>query len=105
MDREGKSFSMPQREILATPTDDQLPDGQLLDRYTQQRDEQAFAVLVQRYGPLVLGVCQRVLQDQHAAEDAFQATYLALVHHARSLDRDRPIGSWLYTVAYRTACK
>jgi RNA polymerase sigma factor (sigma-70 family) len=83
----------------------ELPDGQLLDRYLQQRDERAFAALVQRYGRLVLGVCERVLQDTHEAEDAFQATFLVLVRKAGSLDRRGPLGNWLYAVAYRTAMK
>jgi RNA polymerase sigma factor (sigma-70 family) len=85
--------------------DEQLPDGQLLERYVREGDEAAFAALVQRYGSLVLGVCQRVLRDSHAAEDAFQATFLVLVRKAGSLDRRGPIGNWIYTVAYRTAVK
>ena len=52
-----------------------LPDGQLLERYVLRRNDGAFAALVQRYGTLVLGVCERVLQDRHDAEDAFQATF------------------------------
>lgn len=90
---------LPYREAMAQT------DGQLLERYLQRRDEQAFAALVERYGSLVLGVCERVLQDKHAAEDAFQATFLVLVRQAKSLDRSGPLGNWLYTVAYRTAQK
>jgi RNA polymerase sigma factor (sigma-70 family) len=62
-------------------------------------------LLVRRYGRLVLGVCRRVLADSHTAEDAFQATFLILVHRAGALDRTRPIGDWLYTVAFRLACR
>jgi RNA polymerase sigma factor (sigma-70 family) len=82
---------------------DGLPDGQLLARFVDQRDESAFELLVRRYGRLVFGVCRRVLADPHAAEDAFQATFLVLVHKARSLDRRRPVADWLYTVASRLA--
>jgi RNA polymerase sigma factor (sigma-70 family) len=80
-----------------------LPDGELLDRFVATRDEDAFTQLVRRHGGLVLGVCRRVLGDAHAAEDVFQATFLVLVRKATSLDRRRPLGNWLYTVAYRLA--
>jgi len=91
--------------LMAPPGDLQLPDGPLLERYVQKRDESAFAALVERYSSLVLGVCERVLQDRHLAEDAFQATFLVLVRRADSLDGQRSLGSWLYAVAYRTALK
>ncbi len=84
---------------------DDLPDGQLLDRFARERDEVAFEALVRRYGRLVFGVCRQVLADRHAAEDAFQATFLVLVHKASSLDRGRPVGDWLYTVAFRLALR
>src|SRR4051794_33036464 len=82
-----------------------LPDGQLLARFVDERDESAFEQLVRRYGRLVFGVCRQVLSDPHAAEDAFQATFLVLVHKAGSLDRRRPVADWLYTVAFRLACR
>jgi RNA polymerase sigma-70 factor (ECF subfamily) len=82
-----------------------LADGQLLERYVLRRDEAAFAALADRYGSLVLGVCERVLQNSHDAEDAFQATFLVLARRADRLDRRGPLGNWLYTVAYRTAAK
>src|SRR6185436_3529834 len=69
------------------------------------RDERAFAALVRRHGPMVLGVCRRVLRDPHAADDAFQATFLLLVRKARSLRRPDLLGPWLYGVAQRTALK
>jgi HlyD family secretion protein len=56
-----------------------LNDGELLERFRVCREETAFALLVQRHGPMVLGVCRRLLGDAHAAEDAFQATFLILV--------------------------
>jgi RNA polymerase sigma factor (sigma-70 family) len=80
-----------------------VSDEELLDRFAARRDEDAIAELVRRHGALVFGVCRRVLADAHAAEDVFQATFLVLVRKAATLDRRRPLGNWLYTVAYRLA--
>ncbi len=80
-------------------------DGQLLERFRRHHDEAAFAELVGRHGPMVLGVCRRLLQDRHAAEDAYQATFLVLVRNAASIRRPDALGSWLYGVAYRIAVK
>ncbi len=80
----------------------EAPDADLLGRFVSQRDEDAVAELVRRYGALVFGVCRRVLTDAHTAEDVFQATFLVLVRKAASLDR-RPLGGWLGTVAHRLA--
>jgi RNA polymerase sigma factor (sigma-70 family) len=80
-----------------------LTDGQLLECFVSRRDEAAFEALLRRHGPMVLGVCRRVLRDAHDAEDAFQATFLVLVRKAGSVvPRDR-VGNWLYGVAVRTA--
>jgi RNA polymerase sigma factor (sigma-70 family) len=80
-------------------------DPELLDRYTLGRDQDAFATLVHRYGPLVLGVAQRQLADRHRAEDVFQATFLALARSAAKLGRKPTLANWLYTVALRQARK
>ena len=80
-----------------------LSDKQLLARFVAVRDEAAFAALVRRHGPMVLGACQRVLHDLHDAEDALQATFLVLARKAASLAVGESLGCWLYGVAYRAA--
>jgi RNA polymerase sigma factor (sigma-70 family) len=80
-------------------------DGQLLQRFVAERDDDAFAELVRRHGPMVLGVCRRVLNDDHAADDAFQATFLVLTRKAPALNQWGSLGNWLHTVAYRLALR
>ena len=80
-----------------------LGDGQLLERYLTRGDEAAFEALVNLHGPMVLGLCRRVLRDPRDIEDAFQATFLILVRKAPTI-RDRGLlSNWLYGVAYRVA--
>ena len=93
------------RTLSAAARAENVPDGELLQRFAAQRDEEAFATLVRRHGPMVLRVCQRVLHDVHAAEDAFQATFLVLSRKAASLRRADSVGCWLQSVAYRLALK
>jgi RNA polymerase sigma factor (sigma-70 family) len=77
-------------------------DGQLLGAFVAHRDEAAFAALVKRHGPMVWGVCRRLL-DRPDAEDAFQATFLVLVRKAATVVPREVVGNWLYGVAHRTA--
>ena len=80
-----------------------MAEGDLLERFLARRDQAAFEALVARHGPMVLGVCRRILADPHDIEDAFQATFLILVRKARAI-RDRELlGPWLYGVARRVA--
>ena len=80
-------------------------DAELLQKFLACRDEAAFEALVRRHGPMVFGVCRRLLADAEDAEDAFQATFLVLVQRAGSIRKPEQVGSWLYGVAYRTARK
>jgi RNA polymerase sigma factor (sigma-70 family) len=82
---------------------DDVPDALLLGRFVEQWDQSAFRDLVHRHGPMVLGVCRRVLRDPHAAEDAFQATFLLLVRKAGSVRKRESVGAWLYGAAQRVA--
>jgi len=78
---------------------DERSDARLLGRFLDSRDEEAFEALVRRHEGMVLGVCVRVLRDEHAARDAAQAVFLALAKKGASLDLRRPLGPWLHHVA------
>jgi len=83
----------------------EFSDAQLLERFAAEREESAFALLLQRHGPMVLSVCRRILGQDQDVEDAFQATFLALVGQLRSVGKRGTVGGWLYRVAYRIAMK
>jgi Sigma-70 region 2 len=80
-----------------------LSDGQLLEDYVGRRDKVALEALVRRHGPMVWGVCRRVLRNIHDAEDAFQATFLILVRKAASISSRDLLANWLYGVAHQTS--
>ncbi len=92
------------RQVTA-PADGGELDAELLDRFVVSGDGSAFARLVERHGPVVLGVCRRVLHDYHDAEDAFQATFLVLARKARHIRQRHALAGWLYKVAYRLSVR
>src|SRR5262245_11809928 len=87
--------------VSAAPADG--TDSHLLARFVIDSDEDAFAALLLRHGPLVRGVCRQVLRDAHEADDAFQATFLVLARKARSIRQGQCLAAWLYRVAYHIA--
>lgn len=78
-------------------------DSQLLNRFVRQGEDSAFAALVERHGPSVLGVCRRVLRNEHDAEDVSQGAFLVLARKAGRLDWQASVRTWLCAVAYRLA--
>ncbi|MHC5540112.1 RNA polymerase sigma factor [Singulisphaera rosea] len=82
-----------------------LSDGQLLGRFVERHEADAFEAIIQRHGPMVWGVCQRILRNRHDSEDAFQATFLVLARKAASVSPREKLGNWLYGVANQTARK
>lgn len=90
------------RQLVYNQHGAELSDAELLERFIGG-DQAAFELLTWRHSALVLGVCRRVLQQEPDAEDAFQATFLALVRKAGSISKRESVGSWLYKVAYRNA--
>ena len=82
-----------------------LSDAQLLDRWLVRRDQAAFEVLLWRHGPMILGVCRRVLNNDADVEDAFQAAFLLLVRKAAAIRRRESVAAWLYRTAYRVALR
>ncbi len=93
------------RKLATVRKDHERPDHELLERFAGHRDEAAFAALLRRHGPMVLGVCRSVLHDLHDAEDAFQAAFLLLSQKAASIHRREAVSGWLYRVAYHAAVR
>jgi RNA polymerase sigma factor (sigma-70 family) len=92
--------------LFRTGTATGLSDEQLLERFATRHDEAAeaaFAALVDRHGPMVLGVCRRWLRDPNDAHDAFQATFLVLVRKAGGIRKRDSLAHWLYGVATRVS--
>jgi RNA polymerase sigma factor (sigma-70 family) len=93
------------RRLTAKGAAEESSDRQLLEQFVVRQDETAFAALLQRHGPLVWGVCRRLLHDANDADDAFQATFLVFVQKAASIGRGEHLAPWLYGVAYRIAVR
>jgi RNA polymerase sigma factor (sigma-70 family) len=90
------------RRAVLLPDGAGLGDGELLGNFIERHDETALAALVRRHGPMVWGVCRRLL-NHHDAEDAFQVTFIVLVRKAASIRSREMVGNWLYGVAHQTA--
>src|SRR5262245_2628123 len=88
------------RQAVASVT-----DANLLRAYVEQKSDDAFRAIVERHGPMVLRTCRRRLADIHAAEDAFQATFLALSRSAGSIQQSESLAGWLFRTAQRFASK
>jgi DNA-directed RNA polymerase specialized sigma24 family protein len=85
-----------------------LTDSELLAQFLAAdapSAEAAFAILVDRHGPMVLRVCRSALPNTHDAEDASQAVFMVLARRARSVRRLDSVASWLYGVARRVAAR
>jgi polysaccharide export outer membrane protein len=90
---------------LASQQFDRRNDADLFDRFRLGDDQGAFEALLHRHGAMVFGVCRRILDDEHAAQDAFQTTFLVLIRKADCFAPGSCLGPWLYGVARRTALK
>src|SRR5947209_2166656 len=86
------------RKLVQPPEVDKFTDRQLLERFVSGRDESAFAAVLERHGPMVMGVCRRLLRNAQDAEDAFQATFLVLARKVGALHWRESVGGWLYEV-------
>jgi RNA polymerase sigma factor (sigma-70 family) len=91
--------------IVQLHNDCSVSDGKLVEAFVARNDEAAFEALVRRHGPMVMGVCRRVLRNPVDAEDACQATFLVLVRRAGAIVPPEMVGNWLHGVAYRCALK
>jgi len=87
------------------PASETVPDAELLRRFAATRDEEAFSTLVARHGPMVFGVCRRLLGHGPDAEDAFQASFVVLAIKAEAVARLGKVGAWLHGVAFHVARK
>src|SRR5262245_22290272 len=99
MDADGDALLRHVRRLANRFDLDGASDAALLGRFVTDRDEPAFAALVDRYGGLVLRVCRRVLGDAHEAEDAFQATFMVLARRADAVRPREAVAAWLHGVA------
>src|SRR5262249_1800634 len=91
------------RKLFAAREQDALSDRELLNRFVKAGDEAAVTALIERHGPMILGICRRVLRQDQDAEDRCQATFLVLVRKAAALRKRDSLASWLHGVAYHVA--
>jgi RNA polymerase sigma factor (sigma-70 family) len=87
--------------LVAPRVCDDLPDGELLQRFLHKKDDATFSAIVRRHGPLVWGVCRQLAANEYDAEDAYQASFLALFRQAHRIRQPNALGAWLHGVAGR----
>jgi RNA polymerase sigma factor (sigma-70 family) len=92
-------------DLVGTQGASELSDRELVERFADHSDGEAFAALVRRHGAMVLGVCRRIIGHEHDAEDVFQAVFLVLSRKAGGLRRKEAVGPWLFGVAHRLALR
>jgi RNA polymerase sigma-70 factor (ECF subfamily) len=97
--------ALQQEQFSGGKTVDEPSDAEFLRLFATTRSEAAFEALVRRHGPMVEGVCRRILGEVHSAEDAFQAVFMILVRKSASIRRPELLANWLYGVACRIARK
>src|SRR5947209_7370652 len=95
VNRERSETGSPDQGAACEPS-----DGELLASFISDHEKESFEALVLRHKSMVMGVCRRVLRDEHAAEDAFQATFMVLLRRANSIGRPELLANWLYGVAF-----
>src|SRR5262245_10485970 len=93
------------RDLVARAGLEAESDRDLLERFRRTRDGDAFAALVERHGPMVLGLCRRLLAHSQDADDAFQATFLTLARRADAVAQPNALAGWLYGTARRIALR
>jgi RNA polymerase sigma factor (sigma-70 family) len=93
------------RSFLTRSRGDEVSDRDLLRRYRESRKGEAFALLLQRHGPMVVALARRVVRDAQAAEDVFQAAFLTLARKAQTIRRPEALAAWLHGVTYRLALR
>jgi RNA polymerase sigma factor (sigma-70 family) len=93
------------RHLVGSEEVRRLSDDRLLERFVRHGDEAAFEALLWRHGPMVWGLCRRLLQHTQDAEDAFQATFLTMIRKAAAIHKREALGGWLYKIAYRVALR
>jgi RNA polymerase sigma factor (sigma-70 family) len=90
-------------DAMGSATTDSRSDADLLRSFVQNGDRSAIAAIVDRHGPVVMGICRSLLRNEPDACDAFQATFLVLLKKARSLGEPVSLAGWLHSVAWRVA--